>query len=131
MTRLFIGGLPFRTTETQIVALLKPFAAVEDVDMVRDSKTKRFRGFCFVEVPDDVAPAVIAGLHGTQFGPGTLTVNEAQSAPEDADTAESPAPHDPEHAHGKTDRHPPAGAPGRGTPPENRRGKVFGHGDRG
>ncbi|MBI4369327.1 MAG: RNA-binding protein [Elusimicrobia bacterium] len=78
-TRLFVGNLPFDTTEE---TLRNAFAAVGQVDNVRiitDRNTGRSRGFGFVEMTDAAAAqAAIEKLNKSKLGNRDLTVNEAQ-----------------------------------------------------
>ncbi|HRJ43231.1 MAG TPA: hypothetical protein PL105_15205, partial [Caldilineaceae bacterium] len=55
-----------------------PHGAVESVAMINDRETGRFRGFCFVEMPDAGATAAIAALDGKEYGGRNLRVNEAR-----------------------------------------------------
>jgi RNA recognition motif-containing protein len=46
--------------------------------MINDRDSGRFRGFCFVEMPDAEASKAIAGLDGQTVGSRELRVNEAR-----------------------------------------------------
>jgi RNA recognition motif-containing protein len=78
---LYFGNLPFEITAAQLRKLVSPYAEAIDARIALDRKTHRSRGFGFVEVPDEVAQAIISALHGTQFHGRALTVNESQPHP--------------------------------------------------
>jgi RNA recognition motif-containing protein len=130
--KLFISGLPFRTTEQQIVELLAPFGSAESIDMARDSKTKRFRGFCFVEMPDEAAQAAIASLNGSEYARSTLKVEAARVDPaEEASADDGTVPFEDGREPARPAWQPPPGGPNKGATIDNRMGKSGGHGDRG
>jgi len=78
--RLYVGNLPYQTTEAQLRNLFEQDGAqVADVKVVLDRETGRPRGFAFVELSTDAqAAAAIDGLHGKEFGGRPLTVSEAR-----------------------------------------------------
>ena len=78
---LYFGNLPFTTTAADLTELVKPFSVVINAQIGLDRKTYKSRGFGFVEVPDETAKAVVAGLHGTQFQGRELKVNESVPRP--------------------------------------------------
>ena len=78
--RLFIGNLPFDTTEAQVKDLIAGGGRkVLSVKIVTDKETGRSRGFAFVDVESDAeAQSAISELNGKDFGGRALVVNEAQ-----------------------------------------------------
>lgn len=78
--RLFVGNLPFDTTESQVRDLIAGSGrTVHSVKIVTDKDTGRSRGFAFVDVEDDAqAQSAISELNGKDFGGRALVVNEAQ-----------------------------------------------------
>jgi cold-inducible RNA-binding protein len=82
-TRLYVGNLPFSTTEQDLQDLFSTAGPVESVSVVRDMATGRARGFAFVEMAnEDAARKAIADFHERDFGGRNLTVNEAKPRPE-------------------------------------------------
>ena len=77
--KLYIGGLPYGTTED---AFRDAFAAAGEVTSARiitDKMTGRSRGFGFVEMAnDDDAAKAIEQWNGKDFQGRKLTVNEAR-----------------------------------------------------
>ena len=77
--KLYVGGLPFSTTETELGDLFAPLGQVSSVKLISDKQTGQSRGFGFVEMPTDAeADAAIQKLNGTTFGGRNITVNEAR-----------------------------------------------------
>ena len=80
MISVYIGNLPYDTTEDQVVELFKHYGEVHRAALVKDRETGRPRGFGFVEMPNaDEARAAIQALSGKDFEGRPLTVNEARN----------------------------------------------------
>ncbi len=78
-SKIYVGGLPYSTTEQQLSDLFAVHGAVTSARIITDKFTGQSRGFGFVEMSgDSEAQAAINALNGTQFGGRTLTVNEAR-----------------------------------------------------
>ena len=78
--RIYVGGLPYTTTESQLEALFADHGQVSSVEIITDRQTGQAKGFAFVEMTSEgEAAAAIAALNGTQMGGRTLTVNEARA----------------------------------------------------
>lgn len=76
---IFVGNIAFTSTVEDIRLLFEQFGVVENVNLITDRETGRFRGFGFVEMPNnDEAQAAIAELHGSELAGRSLTVNEAR-----------------------------------------------------
>jgi RNA recognition motif-containing protein len=77
--KIYVGGLPYATTEQQLSDLFATHGAVSSARIITDKFTGQSRGFGFVEMSSDSeAQAAITALNGTEFGGRTLTVNEAR-----------------------------------------------------
>jgi cold-inducible RNA-binding protein len=78
-TKLYVGNLPYETTESDLQALFEGAGPVASVNIVRDRATGQARGFAFVEMGDDAsARQAISDLDKHAFGGRNLTVNEAR-----------------------------------------------------
>jgi len=78
-TKLYVGNLPYQTTEEDLQALFAAAGDVAGVNIVRDRATGQARGFAFVEMADtDGAQRAISELDRRDFGGRSLTVNEAK-----------------------------------------------------
>lgn len=81
--RLYVGNLPFRTTDEELAALFAKAGTVEHVRVMRDLGTGRARGFAFVQMAtEEGARRAIAELHQSQLDGRALVVNEARPRPE-------------------------------------------------
>ena len=78
-TKLYVGNLPYETTETDLQTLFEASGQVASVNVMRDRETGRPRGFAFVEMstPDE-ANAAISTLDQQSYGGRSLTVNLAK-----------------------------------------------------
>jgi RNA recognition motif-containing protein len=77
--RLYVGSLPYQTTEQDLLDLFGQVGQVAQATVITDRETGRSKGFGFVEMSDDQeAQAAISQLNGTQLGNRTITVNEAR-----------------------------------------------------
>jgi RNA recognition motif-containing protein len=78
-TKLYVGGLPYSTTEQQLSELFSPQGSVTSAKVITDKFTGQSRGFGFVEMATgEEAQKAIAALNGTPMGGRTITVNEAK-----------------------------------------------------
>ena len=79
MTKLFVGSLPFSTTEEELRKLFGECGQVTSASVVNDRETGRSRGFGFVEMPNDAeAQAAIQKLNGSNVGGRQIAVNVAR-----------------------------------------------------
>lgn len=77
--RLYVGGLPYQTTDEELTELFNQAGRVTFARIITDRDTGRSKGFGFVEMStDQEAQNAIARLNGTSVGSRTITVNEAR-----------------------------------------------------
>jgi cold-inducible RNA-binding protein len=77
--KLYVGGLPYSTTEDALRAAFSQAGTVTSVAIIKDKFTGRSKGFGFVEMgSDEEAKAAIDMFNGKDFEGRTLTVNEAR-----------------------------------------------------
>ncbi len=93
--RLYVGGLPYQTTEQDLIDLFEQAGQVTEASVITDRNTGRSKGFGssvitdrntgrskgfgFVEMSDEqAARAAIEQLNGINMGDRTITVNEAR-----------------------------------------------------
>ncbi|WP_447975412.1 RNA recognition motif domain-containing protein [Nitrospira sp. Kam-Ns4a] len=78
-SKIYVGGLPYSATESQLNDLFAPHGTVESARVITDKFTGQSRGFGFVEMSTgEEAQQAIAALNGTTLDGRTLTVNEAK-----------------------------------------------------
>jgi RNA recognition motif-containing protein len=77
--RLYVGNLPFKTTNEDLGTLFAQAGPVEDVQVMRDLATGRARGFAFVQMAtDEAAQKAISEFHQYSLEGRPLVVNEAR-----------------------------------------------------
>ena len=69
--RLFVGNLPFSTTESDLLMHFGDFQP-------HSAKIIPDRGFGFVDIEGDQLDACVEAMNGSQLGGRTLRVNEAK-----------------------------------------------------
>ena len=77
--KLFVGNLPYRTTQEALSNAFSQYGAVTSVAIIMDKMTGRSKGFGFVEMSsDEEAMAAINGLNGADYEGRNIIVNEAR-----------------------------------------------------
>ena len=77
--RIYVGNLPYETTEQELNEAFSQFGEVSSVSIVADKFSGRSRGFAFVEMASkSEGEAAIEGLNGKAFMNRNLVVNEAR-----------------------------------------------------
>src|SRR2546428_1592638 len=77
-TKLYVGGLPYSTTEQQLQELFSQQGSATPAKIITDRYTGQSRGFGVVEMATaEEAQKAITALNGTQMNGRTITVNEA------------------------------------------------------
>jgi cold-inducible RNA-binding protein len=74
--KLYVGNLPFNTTEDDLRNLFAQYGEVTSVKVISDRDTGRPRGFAFVEMEN--ADEAIKALDGQEFEGRNLKVNVAR-----------------------------------------------------
>lgn len=78
-TKLYVGSLPYSTTEQELQELFAQHGSVQSAKVITDRYTGQSRGFGFVEMATaEDAQKAITALNGTPLGGRTLVVNEAR-----------------------------------------------------
>jgi len=77
--KLFVGSLPFSSTEQELKAFFEAAGTVTSARIVTDRETSRSRGFGFVEMSSsEEAQRAIAELDGKEMGGRNIFVSEAK-----------------------------------------------------
>ncbi|HYB97712.1 MAG TPA: RNA-binding protein [Candidatus Limnocylindrales bacterium] len=76
--KIYVGNLPFRTTEETIRQLFAQHGEVHSVSLITDRDTGRPRGFGFVEMEAAGAAKAIEALDQYELEGRNLKVNEAK-----------------------------------------------------
>ena len=76
--KLYVGNLPYQTTEGDLEQLFGEMGAVDSVRIITDRETGRNRGFGFIEMnSDEDADKAIEKFNQYELEGRALTVNEA------------------------------------------------------
>ena len=77
--KLYVGGIPYRTTEDELRTAFEEAGSVTSVSIISDRMTGRSRGFGFVEFEnDDDAMKALDMFSGKEYNGRNLVVNEAK-----------------------------------------------------
>ena len=77
--KLYVGGLPYSTTENQLQELFAAHGSVQSARIITDKFSGKSKGFGFVEMASaSEAQDAIRALDGKDFEGRNLTVNEAR-----------------------------------------------------
>lgn len=77
--KLYIGNLPFDTSEADLREAMAEFEPIEDVYMPLDRETGRPRGFAFVKLSNrEIGERAIEAMDGSEIGGRSLKVSEAE-----------------------------------------------------
>jgi RNA recognition motif-containing protein len=77
--KLYVGNLPYDTTEEDLRTLFAQAGTVASVAVIRDRDTGRSKGFGFVEMGSQAdAQNAITKFNSYRMGDRTLTVNPAR-----------------------------------------------------
>lgn len=77
--KLYVGGLPYKTTNDELKAHFETAGQVESAIIIMDKMTGRSKGFGFVEMTNDAdAEKAISMFDGKDYDGRNLTVNEAR-----------------------------------------------------
>lgn len=77
-TRLYVGNIPFSSTEEELREVFARYGSVTEVKLMTDRETGRPRGFAFVSMDETGASDAIEALDQADFGGRRLTVNVAR-----------------------------------------------------
>jgi RNA recognition motif-containing protein len=78
-TKLYVGNLPYTTTEDDLRTLFAGAGTVVSVALIKDRDTGRSKGFGFVEMgSQSEAENAIKQFNGASFGERVLKVNIAR-----------------------------------------------------
>jgi len=79
MKKLYVGGLPYSTTEDALRDLFSQAGSVESAVIIMDRMTGRSKGFGFVEMAtEEDAKTAIDTFNGKDYEGRSLTVDEAR-----------------------------------------------------
>lgn len=76
---IYVGNLPYSVRDEELRATFEAYGEVAAAEVIFDKRTRRSRGYGFVEMRDDGAAArAIAALNGKEFHGRELRVDASQ-----------------------------------------------------
>ena len=76
---IFVGNLPFRAEQEDVIELFAQFGEVTNCALPLERDTGRKRGFAFIEMGDEATEAAaIEGLQGAELMGRPLRINKAE-----------------------------------------------------
>lgn len=79
MMNLYVGNLPYTTTEEELREKFGAFGTVSSANLITDKFSGQSKGFAFVEMEDNsAADAAIKALNDTALGGRNIKVNQAR-----------------------------------------------------
>jgi len=79
MMNIYVGNLPYQTTDDELRAAFSAFGEVTSAKVIKDLQTGRSKGFGFVEMADKAqGEAAINQLNNTNLNGRSIRVNEAR-----------------------------------------------------
>lgn len=77
--KLYVGNLPYSTTEDDLRNAFAEYGEVDSVSVITDKFSGQSKGFGFVEMPDNSeADAAIKALNESSLGGRSIKVNQAR-----------------------------------------------------
>ncbi|KAI1903589.1 hypothetical protein AGOR_G00028760 [Albula goreensis] len=85
---IFIGGLPYELTEGDIICVFSQYGEIANINLVRDKKTGKSKGFCFICYEDQRSTVLaVDNFNGIKIKGRTIRVDHVQNyrPPKDTD----------------------------------------------
>jgi len=75
---IYVGSIPFKWKDKNLLELFSPYGEVNEVKIVIDKITRQNKGFGFVTMEDDAqAKAAIFGLNNSEHEGRNIVVNQS------------------------------------------------------
>ena len=84
MKNLYVGNLPYSTTDDDLRQLFAQYGEVQSVSVITDRFTGQSKGFGFVMMDSKGGQDAIDKLHQSEIDGRRITVNEARPRDESA-----------------------------------------------
>lgn len=102
---IYVGNLPYSVRDEELRATFEPFGKVVSVEVIFDKRTRRSRGYGFVEMSQESeAQNAIAALNGKELYGRELRVDASQPKSEKPAYGASNDGRDREHSRAHTSR---------------------------
>ncbi|MBU3916072.1 RNA-binding protein [bacterium] len=77
-TRIYVGNLPFKTTDDELKKLFLQFGEVKSADVIRYKESGRSKGYAFVVVDEKAAEKALEQLNDNEYEKRVLKVRIAK-----------------------------------------------------
>ncbi len=75
--KLYVGNLPYRTTESDLRRLFKKYGPIRSLILISDKETELSRGYSFVELDEPNVYDALYELRDTEFNGRSLKISVA------------------------------------------------------
>ncbi|KPP76438.1 hypothetical protein Z043_104223 [Scleropages formosus] len=85
---IFVGGFPYELTEGDIICVFSQYGEISNINLVRDKKTGKSKGFCFICYEDQRSTILaVDNFNGIKIKGRTIRVDHVQNyrPPKDTD----------------------------------------------
>ncbi len=76
--RIYVGNLPFKTTDDELKVIFEPFGKVEEANVIRYKQSGRSKGYAFVMMGKDEASKAVEKLNESEYQERVLKVRIAK-----------------------------------------------------
>jgi RNA recognition motif-containing protein len=76
--RIYVGNLPFKTTDDELKRIFEPFGSVQEANVIRYKQSGRSKGYAFVVMDDNEAKKAIDNLNEFEYQERILKVRSAK-----------------------------------------------------
>jgi len=76
--RIYVGNLPFKTTDDELKQIFDPFGNVEEANVIRYKQSGRSKGYAFVMMGKEEALKAVEALNESEYQKRILKVRIAK-----------------------------------------------------
>lgn len=77
---IYVGNLPYNTTEDSLKTLFEEFGPIESVKLIKDRFSGRIKGYGFIDMPSNSdADKAIKALNGSRIDGNNIKVKPSDS----------------------------------------------------
>lgn len=79
MNKIYVGNLPFQTTEQELEGEFKPFGEIKEIALIRDRYSNEFKGFAFITFATPASAQQALEANGKDFMGRAMKVSIARA----------------------------------------------------
>lgn len=76
--RIYVGNLPFKTTDAELRKLFEGYGEVESADVIRYKGSGRSKGYAFVQMSEEASEKAVTDLNENEYEGRMLKVRVAK-----------------------------------------------------